>query len=107
MLRAGVNAGRIFSHSPCVCTRSAFKQFLELEPQVREVVQQFYNSKYATCLRTLEQMRVSTASVPSGVHIRRRVGAWHPLCVSLSSEFVGRGQNYSKNEGGSGVLLMI
>ena len=37
----------------------------------------------------------------------RRVGAWHPLCVSLSSEFVGRGQNYSKNEGGSGVLLMI
>ena len=71
-MRTGVNAGRFFSHSPCVCPRSAFKQFLELEPQVREVVQQFYNSKYATCLRTLEQMRVSTASVPSAVHI----GGW-------------------------------
>lgn len=38
---------------------SSFKQFLELDPQLRDVVTQFYQSSYASCLRTLEDMRSS------------------------------------------------
>lgn len=36
---------------------SAFKPFLELVPQVREAIFDFYNSKYAGCLGYLEQLR--------------------------------------------------
>lgn len=36
---------------------SSFKQFLELEPQLREVLQQFYQSRYTSCLKTLQEMR--------------------------------------------------
>lgn len=45
----------------CVCHVfcSSFKQFLELDPQLRDVVTQFYQSSYASCLRTLEDMRSS------------------------------------------------
>ena len=61
-----------------LCDYSAFKQFLELEPQVREVVQQFYNSKYAACLRTLDQMRVRTECVSSAL-----CGVCARVCVCL------------------------
>ncbi|XP_062513626.1 COP9 signalosome complex subunit 1-like [Corticium candelabrum] len=36
---------------------SSFKQFLELEPQLRDVIQKFYNSQYASCLNTLAELK--------------------------------------------------
>lgn len=36
---------------------SSFKQFLELEPQLRDVLQQFYQSRYTSCLKTLQEMK--------------------------------------------------
>jgi COP9 signalosome complex subunit 1 len=36
---------------------STFKQFLELEPQMRDVIQKFHNSQYASCLKTLSEMK--------------------------------------------------
>ena len=38
---------------------SSFKQFLELEPQLRDVIAQFHQSQYASCLKTLEGLRDS------------------------------------------------
>ena len=49
------------SHNQCPLLPHAcraFKQFLELEPQIRELVQQFHNSKYAWCLKILDEMKV-------------------------------------------------
>jgi COP9 signalosome complex subunit 1 len=42
-----------------VIASSSFKQFLELDPQLRDVVMQFHQSSYTSCLRTLEEMRSS------------------------------------------------
>jgi COP9 signalosome complex subunit 1 len=42
-----------------VIASSSFKQFLELDPLLRDVVTQFHQSSYASCLRTLEDMRSS------------------------------------------------
>lgn len=39
---------------------SSFKQFLELEPQLRDILHNFYDSKYASCLKLLAEIRVST-----------------------------------------------
>lgn len=36
---------------------SSFKLFLELEPQLRDVIFKFYESKYASCLRLLDEIR--------------------------------------------------
>ncbi|XP_044760354.1 COP9 signalosome complex subunit 1 [Coccinella septempunctata] len=36
---------------------SSFKLFLELEPQLRDIIYKFYESKYASCLQSLEQIR--------------------------------------------------
>lgn len=41
-----------------VCTCSSFKLFLELEPQVRDIIFKFYESKYASCLKMLDEMKV-------------------------------------------------
>lgn len=38
---------------------SSFKLFLELEPQVRDIIFKFYESKYASCLKMLDEMKVS------------------------------------------------
>ncbi len=38
---------------------SSFKLFLELEPQVRDIIFKFYESKYASCLKMLDDMKVS------------------------------------------------
>ena len=43
-----------------VISSNSFKLFLELEPQVRDVIFKFYESKYGTCLRLLDEMRVSS-----------------------------------------------
>ncbi|XP_012590196.1 PREDICTED: COP9 signalosome complex subunit 1, partial [Condylura cristata] len=40
-----------------VCARSSFKLFLELEPQVRDIIFKFYESKYASCLKMLDEMK--------------------------------------------------
>lgn len=40
-----------------VLSSSSFKLFLELEPQVRDVLVKFHQSKYSSCLKTLEGMR--------------------------------------------------
>lgn len=39
-----------------VIASSSFKQFLELEPQVRDVLLEFHQSRYTSCLRTLQEM---------------------------------------------------
>ncbi|TPX34998.1 hypothetical protein SmJEL517_g02516 [Synchytrium microbalum] len=40
-----------------VFENSDFKQYLELEPTVRELLYSFYNSKYATCLQIMNRMK--------------------------------------------------
>ena len=49
----------LYSILPCMCTRiySSFKLFLELEPLLRDVIVQFHQSKYTSCLSTLETLR--------------------------------------------------
>lgn len=42
---------------------SSFKLFLELEPQVRDIIFKFYESKYASCLKMLDEMKVSCRGV--------------------------------------------
>lgn len=36
---------------------SSFKLFLELEPQLRDIIFKFYESKYASCLKLLEEIK--------------------------------------------------
>lgn len=36
---------------------SSFKPYLELEPQLRDLLFQFHTSNYATCLQSLEKLR--------------------------------------------------
>lgn len=36
---------------------TSFKLFLELEPQLRDILSNFYDSKYASCLQHLEEIR--------------------------------------------------
>lgn len=36
---------------------SSFKLFLEMEPQLRDIIFKFYESKYASCLRLLDEIR--------------------------------------------------
>ncbi|XP_012259039.1 COP9 signalosome complex subunit 1 isoform X1 [Athalia rosae] len=36
---------------------SSFKLFLELEPQLRDIIFKFYNSKYASCLKLLDEIK--------------------------------------------------
>ncbi|XP_064171116.1 COP9 signalosome complex subunit 1-like isoform X1 [Anguilla rostrata] len=40
-----------------VISSSSFKLFLELEPQVRDIIFKFYESKYASCLKMLDDMK--------------------------------------------------
>lgn len=40
-----------------VLTSNTFKLFLELEPQLRDVISNFYESKYGKCLKQLEDMK--------------------------------------------------
>ncbi|KAK9876713.1 hypothetical protein WA026_014952 [Henosepilachna vigintioctopunctata] len=36
---------------------SSFKLFLELEPQLRDIIFKFYESKYASCLKSLDEIK--------------------------------------------------
>lgn len=40
-----------------VISSSSFKLFLELEPQLRDIIFKFYESKYASCLTLLDEIR--------------------------------------------------
>ncbi|KAL3876179.1 hypothetical protein ACJMK2_034050 [Sinanodonta woodiana] len=40
-----------------VISSSGFKLFLELEPQLRDIIHKFYESKYASCLTLLEEIK--------------------------------------------------
>ncbi|XP_053954336.1 COP9 signalosome complex subunit 1b [Anastrepha ludens] len=40
-----------------VISSSSFKLFLELEPQLRDIIFKFYESKYASCLKLLDDIR--------------------------------------------------
>uniref|UniRef100_A0A8K9UMP2 COP9 signalosome complex subunit 1 n=1 Tax=Oncorhynchus mykiss TaxID=8022 RepID=A0A8K9UMP2_ONCMY len=40
-----------------IISSSSFKLFLELEPQVRDIIFKFYESKYASCLKLLDEMK--------------------------------------------------
>lgn len=40
-----------------IISSSSFKLFLELEPQLRDIIFKFYESKYASCLKQLDEMR--------------------------------------------------
>jgi COP9 signalosome complex subunit 1 len=40
-----------------VISSSTFKLFLELEPQLRDILHQFHESKYASCLKLLEDIK--------------------------------------------------
>lgn len=51
-----VGRGRASSKECGIC--SSFKLFLELEPQVRDIIFKFYESKYASCLKMLDEMKV-------------------------------------------------
>jgi len=42
----------------CLCFFSSFKLFLELEPQLRDIIFKFYESKYASCLKLLDEIKV-------------------------------------------------
>jgi COP9 signalosome complex subunit 1 len=42
-----------------VISSSSFKLFLELEPQLRDIIHQFYASKYASCLKLLSDLKDS------------------------------------------------
>ena len=41
-----------------------FQLFLELEPQLREVIQCFYDSKYGQCLKLLDELKVWIKILP-------------------------------------------
>lgn len=40
-----------------IISSSSFKLFLELEPQLRDIIFKFYESKYALCLKLLDEIR--------------------------------------------------
>uniref|UniRef100_A0A915J3X5 26S proteasome regulatory subunit Rpn7 N-terminal domain-containing protein n=1 Tax=Romanomermis culicivorax TaxID=13658 RepID=A0A915J3X5_ROMCU len=41
-----------------VIANASFKQFLEAEPQLNDIIMKFYESKYAVCLKLLDDMKV-------------------------------------------------
>lgn len=43
---------------------SSFKLFLELEPQLRDIIFKFYESKYASCLKLLDEIKVRFCGTP-------------------------------------------
>uniref|UniRef100_A0A8C6WFJ6 COP9 signalosome complex subunit 1 n=1 Tax=Neogobius melanostomus TaxID=47308 RepID=A0A8C6WFJ6_9GOBI len=40
-----------------IISSSSFKLFLELEPQIRDIIFKFYESKYASCLKLLDEIK--------------------------------------------------
>lgn len=65
-------AGRAGSEESGIC--SSFKLFLELEPQVRDIIFKFYESKYASCLKMLDEMKVRGLAWLGGGRVRKAWG---------------------------------
>jgi hypothetical protein len=69
---------------------SSFKLFLELEPQLRDIIFKFYESKYASCLKLLDEIKVrfyGTPPVESEMEQSRKHSlevASHVLCQVCS-----------------------
>ena len=59
-----------------------FKHYLELVPEIREVIKDFYDSRYTTCLSALDRMKVPFGSL--GLGADPQVGAV-PGCVESIS----------------------
>lgn len=57
-----------------VLSNSSFKSYLELEPQIREMIDAFYHAKYSVCLELLESYRVS--QVPMVMMMIHADGWW-------------------------------
>jgi COP9 signalosome complex subunit 1 len=57
----------------------SFKKFLELYPEVRELVNDFHNSRYTSCLRTLDALK---AELCYDVHLHDHLD---PLCDKIRS----------------------
>jgi len=53
-----------------VIDNSAFKGFMELAPEMREALDEFYSSRYAPCLNRLEKMK---ASLLLDIHLHQHV----------------------------------
>ncbi|KAG2461109.1 CSN1 protein, partial [Polypterus senegalus] len=51
-----------------VISSSSFKLFLELEPQVRDIIFKFYESKYASCLKMLDEMKYFSPYVSADMY---------------------------------------
>nr|XP_021522044.1 COP9 signalosome complex subunit 1 isoform X5 [Aotus nancymaae] len=64
-----------------VISSSSFKLFLELEPQVRDIIFKFYESKYASCLKMLDEMKVgpSLGGGETGSRLASCPGSDQPL----------------------------
>ena len=74
-----------------IIDNSEFKQFLELEPQIREIIYSFYQSKYTVCLEALERIKVGSfhsvlrLSKNSHTDFRRRAtSCWICTCTTTS-----------------------
>ncbi|GAX78667.1 hypothetical protein CEUSTIGMA_g6105.t1 [Chlamydomonas eustigma] len=53
-----------------VITNIGFKEFIELVPELRDTIRDFYHSRYAACLRALEVLRPSlTLDLHLGAHV--------------------------------------
>ena len=52
---------------------SSFKLFLELEPQLRDVLYKFHESQYAACLKLLDEMKVQYIGDTSITLVKPRV----------------------------------
>lgn len=48
----------LFEPNDIVFICSSFKLFLEVEPQLRDIIFKFYESKYASCLKLLDELKV-------------------------------------------------
>jgi COP9 signalosome complex subunit 1 len=53
-----------------VTANIGFKEFLELVPELRDTIRDFYHSRYAACLRSLEALRFPlTLDMHLGSHV--------------------------------------
>ena len=68
----------VVCHILCAC--SSFKLFLELEPQLREIVYKLHDSKYAHSLKLLHEMKVCIALL-TGMFVLLEVCLCHAYCL--------------------------
>lgn len=87
-LPPGQWVGRASSEESGIC--SSFKLFLELEPQVRDIIFKFYESKYASCLKMLDEMKVRGLAWLEGRASSEGLGQAVPDWLSLPGQLAAR-----------------